>query len=314
MAEKNKEFTNMMRLNGQVVRMSRLSEGTDKNGKEYVSFRGALKVGGEEGHLYDFEGMCYKLTKDGKATKSYERAENWFTGVYNAIQNDSEIPEVYVSLSGSLEPRDYVASSGELREINSFRVSQILDFAKDPNGDDAYVAIDGFIRSLKPEIDSKTEEETGRYIMSLVSTTFRNEAVVIPKIIIEEEAVDYVNENFEVGSFARITLGFSWTESSVGAASKVGIGRMKGNIVSRPVRNYYLMGMDVPMEDDNIKENKALMKTLLSERQAKLDAIEEEGYKGSSDKSKGSTNPRKGFGKAKSTSEAEYPEDDDIPF
>ena len=314
MAEKNKEFTNVMRLNGQVVRMSRLSEGTDKNGKEYVSFRGALKVGGEEGHLYDFEGMCYKLTKDGKPTKSYERAVNWFTGVYNAIQNDSEIPEVYVSLSGSLEPRDYVSSSGELREINSFRVSQILDFTKDPNGDDAYVAIDGFIRSLKPEIDSKTEEETGRYIMSLVSTTFRNEAVVIPKIIIEEEAVDYVNENFEVGSFARITLGFSWTESSAGTAAKVGIGRMKGNVVSRPVRNYYLMGMDVPLEDDDIKENKALMKTLLSERQVKLDTIEEEGYKGSSDKSKGSSKPNKSFGKAKSTSTADYPEDDDIPF
>ena len=314
MAEKNKEFTNVMRLNGQVVRMSRLSEGTDKNGKEYVSFRGALKVGGEEGHLYDFEGMCYKLTKDGKPTKSYERAVNWFTPVYDAIQNDREIPEVYASLTGSLEPRDYVASSGELREINAFRVSQILDFTKDPNGDDAYVAIDGFIRSLKPEVDTKTEEETGRYIMSLVSATFRNDAVIIPKIIVEEEAVDYVNENFEVGSFARITLGFSWTENSVGATPKVGIGRMKGNVVSRPVRNYYLMGMDVPMEDDDIKENKALMKTLMSERQAKLDAIEEEGYKGSSDKSKGSVKPNKSFGKAKSAPEAEYLEDDDIPF
>ena len=66
MAELIKEFTNSMRLNGQVVRIARLVEGKDKNDKEFISYRGALKVGGEEGHLYDFEGMCYKLTKDGK--------------------------------------------------------------------------------------------------------------------------------------------------------------------------------------------------------------------------------------------------------
>ena len=68
MAELIKEFTNSMRLNGQVARIAKLAEGKDKNDKEYVSYRGALKVGGEEGHLYDFEGMCYKYTKDGKPT------------------------------------------------------------------------------------------------------------------------------------------------------------------------------------------------------------------------------------------------------
>lgn len=312
MTEKTRDFTNSLRLNGQVARMSRFATGTDKNGKEYVSFRGAMKVGGENGHFYDFEGMCYKLTKDGKPTKSYERATNWFAGVYNAIQNDEDIPEIYASLSGSLEPRDYVAASGELRENNVFRVSQILDFVKDPNGDDAYLAIDGIISTLKPEIDPKTEEETGNYIMSLVSTNFRNEAVVIPKILVEEDAVDYVTENFEVGSFARITLGYKWSEDSTAATPKVGIGRMKGNVVSRPIRNYYLMGMDVPMEDDNIKENKALMKTLLSERQVRLDEIEEEGYKGNSNKA--ASTPKKFTKKTTSAKSAPVEDDDEIPF
>lgn len=318
MAELVREFTNTMRLNGQVARIARLVEGKDKNDKEFVSYRGALKVGSEEGHLYDFEGMCYKFTKDGKPTKSYERAVNWFSGVYDAIQNDKEIPEVFVSLTGSLEPRDYVGSDGALKEINTFRANQILDYTKDPNGDDAYIAIDGYIRSLKPEIDTKTEEETGRYIMSLVSATFRNDAIVIPKILVEEEAVDYVTENFEVGSYVRITLGFKWTVSASAPAGKVGIGRMKTNVVSKPIRDYYLMGMDTPAEDDDITENKKIMKTLLSERQVKLDEIVEEGYKGSKD-SKG-TGITKGFpktssGKGKTAASMASPiDEDDIPF
>lgn len=314
MTELTRDFTNSMRLNGQVMRISRLVEGTDKNGKAYVSFRGALKVGGEEGHLYEFEGMCYKLSKDGKPTKSYERAVNWFAGVYEAIQNDQAIPEVYVTLIGNLEPRDFVASSGELRETNSFRVSQILDFTKDPNGDDAYIAIDGYIRSLKPEIDPKTEEETGRYIMSLISVTFRKEALIISKILVEDEAVDYVNDNFEVGSFVRVTLGYHWTENIATPTQKVGIGRMKTNVVTRPIRDYYLMGMDIPLEDDNIKENKALIKTLMAEREAKLDAIEEEGYKGSSEGPSKTPKKNTSFGKAKTTSTTPYVEDDEIPF
>jgi hypothetical protein len=314
MAELIKEFTNSMRLNGQVARIAKLAEGKDKNDKEYVSYRGALKVGGEEGHLYDFEGMCYKFTKDGKPTKSYERAVNWFSGVYDAIQNDKEIPEVFVSLSGSLEPRDYVGSDGALKEINAFRANQILDYAKDPNGDDAYVAIDGYIRSLKPEIDPKTEEETGRYIMSLVSATFRNEAIVIPKILVEDEAVDYVTENFETGSYVRITLGFKWTSTSA-PTGKVGIGRMKTNVVSRVTRDYYLMGMDIPLEDDDVTENKKTMKSLMSERQLKLDEIVEEGYKGSKDSGSKVTKgfPKTSGGKS-SASMASPVDEDDIPF
>ena len=302
-----------MRMNGQIVRISRLFKGTDKNDKEYVSYRGAIKVG-EEGHLYDFEGMVYKLTKEGKVSKTYERAVNWFGEVYDAIQESREIPEIFASLSGSLEPMDYVASSGELRETTVFRVSQIYDFTKDAYGDDAYVTLEGYVRSIAPEIDPKTEEETGNLIISLIGLTFKKDAIVIPKIIVENEGdgVNFVNSNYEVGAFTKATLGFKWTNSNP-TPSRVGMGRVKDNVVSRSTREFFLMGMDVPREDDDISKNKELIKELLSERKMKLDAIEEEGYKGSGEKNS-SKAPTRGFGKGKASSVNLPVDDDDIPF
>lgn len=306
--EKIRELTNDVILRGKLAELES-SEGTTKETNEsYIKVRGAIQFGEHPVCTKRFEMFAKEKTKNGKASKAYENLQR-FVDVAVPMTLNKEDPTI-VALRGELTPNDYVNVEEELIESINIRGSYFEETYNEADYPATYL-VEGYIQSLTDEV--KDDEPTGRKKMTLLTTNYANEAVILKNLIIPAESVeDFEDIGYEQGMTALFYVDLipHIAETKV---AKGGFGK-KVSTTGASYLEMIVTGAEDPVEEDDEKGIDAkTAKALIKERNIKLDELKENGYQGgSSSENKKSAKTKKTS--AKKTVEGPNLDDDDLPF
>lgn len=320
MSDVIKSFRNEVILAGKLAELDEPRYGTDKNGRKYVSVRGAIQCVEEAVYLRRFESYINATKKDGTDSKLYERMTSWLEDAV-PMTKDKENATM-VELRGSIQDKPYVSSKEELVEGVRYSMQFINDFTEYK----CDVNLEGYVK--EPFAEIVDEKETGRMKTEIISTdSFRN-VIHIKNIIIPEDMVEGFNESgYEDGNVTgTLFLSYLPTEVKEAPVNNGGFGKQRTTDGKNHLELVLIGGEpSVELADDDEDDNpkvvtKAMVKRMNVARKNRLQEIKDAGYQGS----KSDSSRKSGFSKsssktssAKTSSKAkkvEEEDEDDMPF
>lgn len=265
-----------------------------------------------------------ELTKDGKTARLYANAETLHNSYISAVDaaKDKELTADIVGATVNLSCWDrYNANTGKLITSPQIRVTKVNREAADKESQTDF-SLEGVIRSIKPELaGGKTEEgeepeETGRYLVELVTVNYRGEAepftLIVPEDLAEPFVEGYVDDDGETVEGYKpgdtCCLGVELSMRTVGGQRKKkgGFGRSANVSEGFSILELIVIGGEPPYSEDSEDEKTkpfttTTMKKLMTERDMKLKKLEEDGKSGntagtSTGGAKGKSSGKKGLG------------------
>lgn len=307
---KKKRIENKSILAGKLMTLDNKTYGEDKNGKEYLSFKGAIQCGESPVLTRNFDFFTYKLKKDGTESKLYGNASQWVESAIPASVNAEQA--TMVEMSGSIADGTYVNSREELKEVMKYNMSMISKFTSYK----CIVGLEGYIGSYTEELDGD-DEKTGRMIMSILSQDYHKNPIILKKIIVRKEDVSNIDKcGYQEGMAGTVTASFVAVEDaapSSGWGEQVTEGKSYSELVVIGCSNAVEIvdeGTEGLFGEDDIRNLKRMRKEYINE-------IKEKGYQGNkSGKDSPSTSAKKTSSAKKNSKISRLEEDDDgdLPF
>lgn len=312
-----RSLTNQVVYSGYLATLENVKTGVDKNGSEYLSFRGTIQCGEDATLTRPFKSYIKAKKKDGSDSDNYAKVTKW---VQEAVpMTKSKENATMVRMVGSLSANDYVGSDGSLRETNIATMQFFNDFDEFACDLD----IEGYIKSVSEEERGPDDDKkpTGRMRMRLIGMDFYHNALDFKSIVIPKDLVDALEDNgYEAGRTAKMFLTWMVNSNEEPKPKKKGFGQQRVT-EGRSFVELVLTGGDTAYDEDDEKLSisNGMAKAMLTERSNRLKEIEEAGYQGASSGSSSgsSSSSRSGFGSKGSSSKKMTPvvdDDEDIPF
>jgi hypothetical protein len=305
-SEQLRNLVNNVNLRGTLAELE-VREGTNKNGIAYISLKGAVRFGDTGVETKRFRTYVQAQKSDGNDNKTYPDIKKWADDAVSEADNKELATKV--SITGSLEANDYISSSEELVEAIEINAKFFNEF-KETDDDPACVDVEGYIKAIQDEM--KNDEPTGRKKVTLITTDFFRNAVVVKNIIVPEDLAERFCEMFDVGDTAVLYLSYMLHKGEAKPKKTNGLGRQRVT-EGKDYLELILVGADDP-EDMKEPIEKKVVKILMEERAQKLKDLEEEGYQGTSESEATAKSNKKGSAKKTTKVTADDIDDDDIPF
>ena len=311
-----RNLTNQVVYSGYLATLENVKTGVDKNGSEYLSFRGTIQCGEDATLTRPFKSYIKAKKKDGSDSDNFAKVSKWVKEAVPMTKNKENA--TMVRMVGSLSANDYVDKTGALRETNIATMQFFNDFDEFACDLD----IEGYIKSVDEEERGPDDDKkpTGRMRMRLIGMDFYHNALDFKSIVIPKDLVDALEDNgYEQGRTAKMFLTWMINSNEEPKPKKKGFGQQRVT-EGRSYVELVLTGGDTAYDEDDEKLSisNGMAKAMLNERSNRLKELEEAGYQGaSSDGSSGSSSSsRSGFGnKGSSKKMAPVVDDDsDIPF
>ena len=307
MIEKNeqiRQLVNRVHLAGQLAQLE-IKTGDSQKGIPYISLRGAVQCGTEPIYTVRFRSFCLKTKSDGTDNGLYSNIVKWAKEAIPMTKDKDNC--TWVDLVGSINPNDYINKEGNLQETYEYNISFFSEFQKYY----ADIDIEGYIYSIKDEVD-REGSTTGRKRLRLISKTqIGNQAIDFKNIMIPEEyAYQLEDAGYEPGRTA--TFFITLTPNVREEPKSGGLGKQRITN-GRAYLEYLMTGAREPVKEESKDAlDKKVINNLLKERNNKLDAIKNEGYKGS-DSSDTPVPSKKETNKSKEKF-TEVEDDEEFPF
>lgn len=313
-----RNLTNQVVYSGYLATLENVKTGTDKNGCDYLSFRGTIQCGEDSTLTRQFKSYIKAQKKDGTDSENYAKVTKWVKEAV-PMTKDKENATM-VRMVGSLSANDYVASDGSLHETNIATMQFFNDFDEFACDLD----IEGYIKSITDEERGPDDDKkpTGRMRMRLIGMDFYHNALDFKSIVIPKDLVDALEDNgYEQGRTAKMFLTWMVNNNEEPKPKKKGFGQQRVT-EGRSFVELVLTGGDMAYDEDDDKMciSNQMAKAMMTERSNRLKEIEEAGYQGGSNnnaKSGSSSSSRSGFGSKGSSTKKMAPvidDDSDIPF
>lgn len=317
MAEKSSEqmriLGNFVHIAGILAELSYVKEGTDKNGNDFISIRGAVQCSPDDASYTAYFSIYNKeKTNSGADNKLYKATKAWLKTAVPMTQ-DKENASL-VDLSGSIGINNYVGSDGTFNEVLVNNIKFFNNFK-----DYAYeMSIEGYIKNITDEEDEEGNA-TGRKKLTLISNDGfmnalkfeKNEALIIP--VEYAEALD--DAGYEIGR----TVTVSCERHRLEVKPKVkagGFGKQPALTTGKSRMVWVLVGGDPALEEDDKNAiSSSQIKQLLAAQASRNDEIIARGYiSGNNDGKNSGTVKKGGFGKKAGKNKEDDPGYDDMPF
>lgn len=315
-----RRLTNSVTLAGALAELdrSKIREGVDKNGKKYISFRGAIQCGPTSVYTRSFRAYINATKADGSDSENYTRVKKWLDNAVPMTQ-DKENPTM-VRVVGSLSANDYIDNTNKMQ--NGFEVSAQFFNDFDPSAENGGYAcnidIEGFIAGVSDEergSDGNTRP-TGRKIIRLLSMDFYRNVLDLKKIFVGKDIVDELeNAGYERGATVKMYIDWEPTANEPVVSNTKSFGKVHETTSGRNYLEMVMIGGDVAYDpDSNMALSQDTARLMLTERASHLKTLEAEGYKGSNNGT--STNRTGSFGKVSSATKMSpvIDDDEDFPF
>lgn len=304
MSDQIKTLTNSVKLVGKLAELEKAT-GTTKNGVDYISLTGVVQYGNSPSESRRFKMFCQETTSEGKESKLYTKAQAFYdTHCESTIAKVGYDNACVVSISGRLDANDYY-SEEQQDVVQTIQIS--ASFINKVGADEewgAFVTVEAYIRSIKEEVVN--DKETGRLIVSLITTNFRGEAVCLTKVIVDKELAENFTDEYEVGQTAKLYLKYVTTVSRT-TVSKGGIGKKR--VEDKTFTELTVEGGETAMAEDSKNAlTQSAVKIMLSERETALAEIKNNAGAKTAIGSKSSTKGKK------NTAVANSVDDDEVPF
>lgn len=307
MSDKIRNLVNTVKLNGKLAEV-KVTEGAIKDtGVPFISIEGAIQFGESAVETKKFKAFFSATTKDGKDSEQYKKAKEFAENAVDMKVNKDN--PTLVLITGELKPNDYVDSKDELIESLRIDAKFFNDYSlnMDCNGT---VDIEGYIHTIVEETKGEDKEPTGRLRVTLVSTDFFGNAVIVKNIIVPQDIKKEFEDLFEVGQTATFNLDFVPNVSEPKKKTG-GIGKQRTTDGKAYLEMILVGTAGDPIDADDEKAlSKETIKIVLSERKTKLVELKEKGYQSGGDKK---TPVAKG-GITKKPKADKPISDEDIPF
>lgn len=306
--EQIRTLRNIVKLRGTLAELE-VKEGENKNGVAYISLKGAIRFGDSGVETKKFRTYVQAQNANGNDNKVYTNIKKW---VDNAVpETENKMLATTVSLVGSLEANDYVSASNDLIESLEINAKFFNDFEANSE-DPATVDVEGYIKSIQDEI--RNDEPTGRKKVTIITTDFFRNAVIVKNIIVPAKLAEGFCSMFSEGDTAILYLSYILHKGESKPQKPGGIGRQRVT-EGKDYLELVLVGAP-PLESIEEPLEKSVVKVLLKERAQKLEEIKELGYQGQGSKAAESTPKTKKNTSKKSLTKAEIEDidEDDIPF
>ena len=307
--EKNSEqlrnLINNVNLRGKLAELE-VKEGTNQNGIPYLSLKGAVRFGETGTEIKKFRTYVQAQNASGGDNKTYPAIKKWADEAISEADN-KELATA-VSIAGSLGANDYMSSSDELIETVEINAKFFNEY-KENEDDPATVDVEGYIKAIQDEV--KDDVPTGRKRVTLITTDFFRNAVVLKNIIVPEDLADDFSDMFDVGDTAVLYLSYILHKGEAKAPKATGLGRQRVT-EGRDYLELVLVGANDPSEMKEPLEKK-VVKILMEERNQKLQDIKEAGYQGNATETPEKTK-KTASKKASTKVTVDDIDDDDIPF
>lgn len=313
MSDQIRKLTNKFIVAGKLAEIESISRGVTKESKiPYISAKFIIRYGDNSAstrrvEVYSQEYSFDKVSGKKKESKSYKKILDFFNNNESKTMAQVGFDEaVAVKVEGAFSMNDYVNASDELLSSLKMDGSFFNPVDKDNDGKEKYFAqttVEGYIHSIIPE--TKDGEETGRYKLNLITTTYKGEAVPIT-MIVPADIADDVTGNYEVGQTAQF-YGDYVINKAVAKPKSGGFGTKRDE--DKIFAELIVVGGEAPFEADDEKGiSKETITKIMQVRNEAIDEIKAKGYlgnKNSNDSSKST---------AKSSSKTTAVSSDDIPF
>ena len=305
-SEQLRTLLNNVKLRGTLAELE-VKERENKNGIPYISLKGAVRFGETGTEIKRFRTYVQAQKADGNENKTYPDIKKWADEAVS--EADNKDLATTVTITGSLEANDYISPSEELIEAVEINAKFFNEF-KENDEDPATVDVEGYIRAIADEM--KNDEPTGRKRVTLITTDFFRNAVVVKNIIVPADLADSFCEMYDVGDTAVLYLSYLLHKGEAKPKKTNGLGKQRVT-EGKDYLELVLVGADAP---EDVKEpiEKKVVKILMEERAQKLEELKEEGYQGSTTASNAPQAKKTTSKKATTKVTADEIDDDDIPF
>lgn len=304
-SEQLRNLVNNVNLRGTLAELE-VKEGTNKNGIPYISLKGAVRFGDTNTESKRFRTYVQAQNASGNENKTYGNIVKWAESAISEATNVDLATKV--SITGSLEANDYISPSEELVEAIEINAKFFNEY-KETEEDPAAVDVEGYIKAIQDEM--KNDEPTGRKRVTLITTDFFRNAVVVKNIIVPTELADDFCDMFEVGDTAILYLSYLLHKGETKAKKASGLGRQRVT-EGRDYLELIVVGAEDPSEATEAPIEKKVVKILMEERAQKLEELKEAGYQGGA--TENADTKKKTTKKTTKKVTTDDIDDDDIPF
>lgn len=307
-SDKLRDLRNRVVISGTLAELE-VKEGENKNGVPYISLKGAIRFGETGTETKKFRTYVQAQKSDGNENKQYASIKEWADNAVSEATNKDLA--TMVTITGSLEANDYVASTGELAEGVEINAKFFNDYQQKEDSEDgpAIVDLEGYIKAISDEV--KNDVETGRKRVTMISTDFFRNAVVVKNIIVPKELADGFTDMFEVGDTALLFLSYELHKGEKKEVKSGGLGKQRVT-EGRDYLELVVVGAP-PAEEQGEPIEKKIVKILMEERAQKLEELKEQGYQGTTTTNTPNNTKTTSKKTTKKVTEEDI-DDDDIPF
>lgn len=210
MSEQLRNAENHIFLRG-ILKEKNLRTGTGKNG-EYISGDIVLSTGGNSEHRVAV--FSSKVTSKGVESNAYKSLNSVMNGVSVAelvkmgksIEEATAMADRISIRDAQLELNDYYGRDGNLVSLPRIRTSFVTRIPAESANNFALSAptfdIEGYMQSMRPEMDTNGEE-TGRYFITLIVPNFRGQAMPM-EFVTTKEAGGYISSHYELNKTCHV--------------------------------------------------------------------------------------------------------------
>ena len=183
-SEQLRTLTNKVTIRGTLAELEK-KEGSTKNGVPYISLKGAIRFGKSGAETRRFRAFAQAQKSNGEDNQKYTDLKNWADSVVSEADN-KDLANKF-KLIGSLEAQDYINAANDLVETIDINAGYFNEYKETANTAKypAIIDLEGYIRSIQDE--TKNNEETGRKKVTMITTDFFRNAVIVKDIIVPAE-------------------------------------------------------------------------------------------------------------------------------
>ena len=286
MSDKIRKLKNSVVLTGKIAELE-VKRGVSATNKiNYVSIKGAIQFGEQPVYTrrfdtYQLEYSIDKETKERKNRKLYPRVMEFLEAAESNTVAKVGYENAYAAqISGSYEANDYVNSKEEL--VEGLKTS--ISFFDKPGAYEispefgTYINVEGYIKSIAPEFKGEDREETGRLRVTLLTTNYCGDIVVLKNLIVDKDNASDFSDGYEVGQTAKFAIDYVATKVAE-TPKKGGFGVQRSD--ERAYLETVIIGAKPPFDEDSEQGiSREAIKIALNEREAMLSEMKAKGYQG----------------------------------
>ncbi|MGM7720647.1 hypothetical protein [Metabacillus sp. Hm71] len=278
-----------------------------QNGKRNA-ITGELDIETAENEVHTVRVFSFEKKADGSDNgifKGLKTVDNEYKSV--ADNGREEADKVRIT-QGQIGLNEYYGQDGMLRsfpQISANFINRVQ--AGEEFEPKAEFEVEAFIKSVSPEV--KNEEETGRVKVEAIIPAYGGK--VLPfSLMAPVEAAEYIEDNYEPGSTAKIYGDIINFKEKKIVLEDVAFGKPKEKVTYNTVREYLITGGSEPYEEENNKAyDVELIKKALTEREIYLAELKAKKDQPKQEEKKGGFNT-----KSNKTTEKKEKKKIDLPF